>query len=300
MNNIISVIIPVYNDFKGLNDTLTSLVNQEFDQSLYEIIIADNGSKDKTVSVAEDFIGKYPNLIKLVIEDKIQSSYAARNKGILKSKGEILVFIDADMTVEPDWLKKISEHMSDEEIKYAGFNVEMFLKKKSVVGMYDKITGFKIEKELTCKHYAPTCCLAIRKDIINKVGFFDSRLISGGDSEFGKRVWKAGYEQVYIRGIRVNHPARDSIKKFLKKYFRIGQGKFQIMHYYPDLNLPEKEKLSLSYLIPVRPDIFIKQMLKKRKKENFPAIYIIIFYLLQWFLKIATYRGYKYMQRLAI
>ena len=298
MNNIISVIIPVYNDFEGLNDTLTSLVNQEFDQSFYEIIIADNGSKDKTISVAEYFIAKYPNLIKLVIEDKIQSSYAARNKGILKSKGEILVFIDADMTVEPDWLKKISAHMSDEEIKYAGFIVEMFLKKKSIVGMYDKITGFKIESSILNKHFASTNCLIIRKDIFGKIGNFDSRLISGGDRVFGYRVWNVGFKQYFFKDIKAMHPVKGSFSDLWIRHKRLGQGIFDVNYYYPDLNLPDRKKLPFSYLIPPRPDIFIKKMLQKRKEENFPAIYLIIFYIIKYILRIAKISGYTYKKKL--
>ena len=103
----VSVVIPVYNDPSGLQDTLESLVAQNFPKDQYEIIVVDNGSTDKTLDVAKMHADKYPQLVKYVIEDNIQSSYAARNKGIIVAKGELISFIDADMTVREEWLIKI-------------------------------------------------------------------------------------------------------------------------------------------------------------------------------------------------
>ena len=69
--------------------------------------MTDNGSKDGTLSIARHFKKKYPGLVHYVIENKIQSSYAARNRGVELSKGKLLSFIDADMTVKSDLLEKI-------------------------------------------------------------------------------------------------------------------------------------------------------------------------------------------------
>lgn len=77
-NLSISVIIPVYNDPAGLQDTLQSLVIQE-SPGKFEIIVADNGLTDGTVQVAEKYCSRHEGLIKIVVEDNIQSSYAARN-----------------------------------------------------------------------------------------------------------------------------------------------------------------------------------------------------------------------------
>lgn len=297
MNPLISVIIPVYNDPEGLKDTLNSLVKQEFEKSGYEIIIADNGSTDEsTINVADSFIKNYPELVRLVIEDKIQSSYAARNKGINNSKGEIIVFIDADMKVRPDFLKKIQDFMADKEIKYAGFNVEMELKIKSIIGFYEKITGFKIKESITNKHFVSTNCLITRKDIFNKIGFFNSKLISGGDREFGNRVWNAGLKQFFIKDITVLHPVKDNIKSLCKRHFRLGRGIFQLHYLYPD---KYKEILTIKYTLPERPVAFFNKMLKKKKIINFPSFYIIFFYFIKWILKIVKYRGYVYEKKLA-
>ena len=289
---LISVIIPVYNDPGGLTDTLSSIINQQFDKYDYEILVVDNASKDKTLAVANEFREKFPGLIKILIEDKIQGSYSARNMGINSSTGEIIAFIDTDMTVEPDWLSKIKDIMSDKEISYAGCNVEMVLKKKSIAGLYNKIIGFKVDERIKSDHYAPTCCLVIKREVTDKTGLFDYRLVSGGDREFGCRVWQAGYRQFFAENVKMFHPARDTIKQLLKKYFRTGRGKFQLTYYHNDI-YPHSESSSIKYIF-IRPISFAKSMRKKIKKYKLNWFYIILFYYIKWIKRVADFTGYHY------
>jgi len=188
MGIIISVIVPVYNDSRGLKDTLGSLVNQDFPPENFEIIVADNGSTDNTLNVAKAFTQKYSKLIRIVVEDKIQSSYAARNKGIKKSTASIIAFIDADMSVAKNWLTGISDSLEEHQVNYLACNVEIFTKGKTIFGLYNQMTGFPVEDYVRNLHFAPTCCLVVRKTVFKNAGIFDSRLISSGDREFGNRV----------------------------------------------------------------------------------------------------------------
>jgi glycosyltransferase AglI len=297
MKPLISVIVPVYNDPEGLNDTLTSLINQEFDRDSYEVLIVDNGSGDRTLSVANKFRTEYPGLIKVLIEDKIQSSYAARNRGIISSTGEIIAFIDADMTVEPDWLSKIIDTMSGNDIKYAGCNVEMVLKHRSVAGLYDLVTGFKIPESLKLKHFASTNSLLIRREIFNALGLFDCRLVSGGDREFGIRSWNANYKQLFAENIKIIHPVKNNIRDLYNRFFRLGRGIFQLQNYYPELYKSYREKISSKYIIPEKPFAYIKKMLLKKKVYKFSYLHILFFYFIKWILKIAKYRGYLYEKK---
>ena len=79
----VSVIGPVYNDKKGIKSCLNSLLNQNYHNDDYEIIIVDNGSTDGT----KEFLKKNSRVLFLE-ENQIRSSYAARNKGIKHSKNE--------------------------------------------------------------------------------------------------------------------------------------------------------------------------------------------------------------------
>ncbi len=170
----------------------------------------------------------------LLLENEIEGSYAARNKGIQHADGHVLAFLDADETVDDDWLETALNAMNERKIDYLGCNVELTLPEDSLVGRYNARTGFPVERYLEEEHYAPTCALLVRREVFEDIGLFDARLISGGDREFGERVYEAGYDQGYAEDAVVFHPARTSFGSLAKKNFRVGRGFCQKQRYYPE------------------------------------------------------------------
>lgn len=271
----IDVIIPVYNDPTGLSTTLDSLLDQT--HSNFHVIIADNGSSDQTLSIAENYQSEHDH-ISVVVEASIQGSYAARNKGIEAADGEILCFLDADMWVEQDYIDKVSQLMEDDH-RYVGCNVEL-VGDGGVIDRYNEHRGFPVQRDIETFHFAPTCCLIIRQALIDEIGDFDDRLISGGDKEFGNRAYRHGIDLHFEPTITVYHPTRSSLRGFLSKHVRIGRGMQQLQRYHaehfdrrslfnPRLYLPENP---VSFYrkrrngITLRRDIFLWYWLETMKK----------------------------------
>nr|WP_268762280.1 glycosyltransferase [Halorubrum saccharovorum] len=148
--------------------------------------------------------------------------------------GDVLAFLDADETVDEDWLETALAAMDEQDVDYLGCNVELTLSEDTLVGRYNAHTGFPVKQYLEEEHYAPTCALLVRREVFEEVGLFDARLISGGDREFGERVHEAGYDQGYAENATVYHPARTSFKSLAKKNFRVGRGFCQKQRYYPE------------------------------------------------------------------
>lgn len=94
----ISVVIPAYNEEKYIRNSLNSLKQQE--EKPDEIIVVDNLSQDRTVSIVKEFDTK-------IIEEKTKGIGDARNKGFNSALYEIIARCDADTIVPPDWIKKI-------------------------------------------------------------------------------------------------------------------------------------------------------------------------------------------------
>jgi len=245
-----SVIIPVYNDPEGLQTTVESLLDQTVDD--YEVIIADNGSTDKTRTLAVEYAREYDSVTH-VIEDEIQSSYAARNAGIEAARGEILCFIDADMWVESTWLKQVQERMHNGEIDYIGCNVEVVVEDETMFAAYNQRNSFPVGERMARDKFAPTCCLVVRSVVVADVGRFDERLISGGDAEFGLRVSRAGYDQTYAEDITMYHPARSSLRSILKRRYRVARGQIQRARYHPERFQIDRHPLHPRNVLPVRP-----------------------------------------------
>ena len=255
--------------------------------------MVDNGSTDNTLGVAKKFKQRYPKLIQFLVEDRVRSSYAARNKGIQSSKGSIIAFIDADMTVDEDWLNKISAAMEDNSKNYLACNVEKYLDRYSLTGLYNQITDFPVKQFIHHGHFAPTCCLVIRKNLLEKVGLFDPRMVSSGDLEFGNRVYRAGYTLYYEPDIIMRHPARSSLKQIFRKYFRIGRGQRQLVNFYPNY-YPKRNILNPRSYLPSKiwengdqtqlRRIWYEVSLRKR----------IFFLFVSWLIKLADQAGYIY------
>lgn len=101
----ISVIIPTYNEEDVIGKCLESLSQQTYKD--LEIIVVDDGSTDGTVKKVLLFTN-HKSLI-TVLQQKHLGPGAARNLGAKEAKGKILVFVDADMTFEPDFIEKLVE-----------------------------------------------------------------------------------------------------------------------------------------------------------------------------------------------
>jgi glycosyltransferase involved in cell wall biosynthesis len=289
----ISAIIPVYNNAQGLRTTLKSLVHQRFSPERYEIIIVDNNSTDDTLSVALEFVERYAQIIRVMEERDIQGSYAARNKGLKSAQGKIVAFVDADMSVDRDYLKNVSDFFDgNKKIFYAGANVEIFTTRKTIPALYNQLEGFDIKNCIQKKHFAPTCCLMVRREIFDKVGTFDPRLVSGGDVEFGHRVYEKGFSLDFAEDIVMEHPARSSWRSLFQKSFRIGKGYRQIAFFYKG-KFPSIEKNPFNPVnyLPPRPKTFLREMRRKKNWTNVSISHKVLFYFVFWLCRMANLFG---------
>jgi len=229
----VSVIIPVYNDRDGIETTLRSLAGQAFGSDV-SVLVVDNNSTDSTPAFLRSYSETH-DWVKYLTETEIQSSYAARNTGIEASESELLAFVDADMTVPDGWVTDIREEIASRDADYLGCNVELVIEGTGTVfDRYDQHTGFPIETYIETQQFCPTCCLVVRRSVIDEVGMFDDRLVSGGDKEFGNRVAAAGYKLDFAEEIVLSHPTRSSFRALAKKDLRVGTGLAQLQELYPD------------------------------------------------------------------
>ena len=103
----VSVIIPTYNREELLRETLHSLAHQTYPSDHFEVIVVDDGSTDGTGSVAGEV---FPFILRYFWQSN-QGDASARNLGAQQSQADILVFLDDDILVEPDYMTYlIREH----------------------------------------------------------------------------------------------------------------------------------------------------------------------------------------------
>ena len=100
----VSIIVPVYNVEEYLDKCLESLVNQTLKD--IEIIVVNDGTKDNSQKIIDDYVKKYPKLIKSYKKENGGLS-SARNYGLKYAKGEYIAFVDSDDYVEHDMYEKM-------------------------------------------------------------------------------------------------------------------------------------------------------------------------------------------------
>lgn len=112
MNDIkLSIIVPIFNVEKYLNQCINSLIEQDIPCSEYEIILINDGSKDRSGEIAKKYSHEIENVF--YYEQNNQGQAVARNHGIDKAHGKYIMFVDSDDYLERNVLK----HMFQEADK---------------------------------------------------------------------------------------------------------------------------------------------------------------------------------------
>ena len=128
---LISIVVPVYNVEKHIHACIESIFKQNIDESLFEVIIVNDGTEDRSMEVIEDIIGQHTN-ITVINQDNLSLS-VARNNGIAAAKGEYILMPDSDDLLIENSLKPLLDkaletkadlvvadflEMTDEEINH--------------------------------------------------------------------------------------------------------------------------------------------------------------------------------------
>jgi len=218
----ISIIIPVYNNEEGLDQLLKSIAKQTLQDNTVETIVVDNCSTDRTPEVARN------HSVTLVFERDVQSSYAARNRGLEEASGNYIAFIDSDCIPEADWLQAGVGPLVNEEADLVAGRVEFLPtdpSDRSLAELYDSVSHLRT-KQTVASGNAPTANLFCRREVVESIGSFQTNIISGGDTEWTSKATDAGFRLEYSPEAIVSHTAR-RFWSLLRKNHRIGIGGVQ-------------------------------------------------------------------------
>ncbi|MFZ3077894.1 MAG: glycosyltransferase [Candidatus Aenigmatarchaeota archaeon] len=222
MKTSISVIIPCYNAESTILRTLEALDRQTVKG--FEVILADDGSNDGTVSTARSF--KPKNFKLAVLAEKHAGPAAQRNRGAEKAKGGILLFTDSDCVPDKDWVEEMIKPFSDKNIVGVSGTYRTLNNDKLIA----RFEGYEIAKRherLAKQRYIDfigSFSAGYRKIIFKKFGGFsaDFKRADAEDPELSFKIAKAGYKMVFNPKAIVAHPHISTLKKFWKQKFSRG------------------------------------------------------------------------------
>lgn len=272
VEGFVSVVIPVYRDAAGLADTLDSLACQTVSRTEYEVIVCNDGGHPEVSDVC-----RTRDVMEVSIVPN-RGSYFARNRGIERSAGANLAFLDADIIVAEDWVAVGRNALREAEYVGGpvGFDESLAV---TPAHRYEAATGFRMNSPEIPQGFLGAGNLFVKREVFRDLGGFDERLRSGGDNEFGRRVGQCGrYRQRFEEGLPVLHPPR-GYRGLVSKAVRVGRGKQTLNRLYPDryhYGRPGFGRLVRNAVVPPNP----KNM--RRDFEPNPHFGFLAFYFFRW------------------
>jgi GT2 family glycosyltransferase len=212
-----SIIIAVRGD-RRIQRCLAALAHQTVEQGSYEIIVVENGTK-----ICAD-VCKKAGVTYVTLEQA--SMPAARNMGLRRASGSIVLFTDADCVARPTWIEKMLacfEHAPD--VVGIGGAIERY-DPSTIVELYGSnlVNGQKHLSYLPIMPfpYVVTGNAGFRKEPLLEIGGFDEELLSGNDVDICYKLGLKGYKISLCPGAIVAHENRKSIRQHFKRFFRYG------------------------------------------------------------------------------
>jgi glycosyltransferase involved in cell wall biosynthesis len=203
----VSVIIPTYNRAEFLRSTITSVLNQTFQD--FEIIVIDDASQDHTREVVSSFGDKRIRYIRHETNKRVA---AARNTGVISSKGTYIAFLDDDDEWFPEKLQKQFDLLEacppTIGVVYAGAFVIGESSKKILAKISPKKRGDVFDTILTQNRIAATSTIFLRSQCFEKVGLFDESLGFADDYDMWLRISKE-FQFEYINEPLINYLLHD-------------------------------------------------------------------------------------------
>jgi glycosyltransferase involved in cell wall biosynthesis len=225
----VSVIVCTFNRSRLLSDCLDSLLDQTYPRDRYEIIVVDDGSKDKTRDVLDDFVQKSP-LVKCFSQTNAGLS-AARNTGIKNSSGEIICFTDDDCIATKDWIERLVSGYAEGIGGVGGRIIAKNL--DSIVERYSEKSKF-FDQEAFRDIFIIGANSSYLKVALGKAGYFDEAFrYAGDDVDMGVRVRSGGYKFVYVKDAIVYHNHRSSLRDMIKQVYGYGKSYARLHKKYP-------------------------------------------------------------------
>jgi GT2 family glycosyltransferase len=214
---MISIIIPHLNQPEALAACLQSLAAQSYPRERFEVIVVDNGSRELPTKVVGTLSGAR-------LETEAEPGPGpARNRGVAISKGEILAFIDADCTADPNWLSVIARRLGSADDKTVlGGDVRIAVgdpERLTMLEAYESVFAYRQQEYIEKHGFSGTGNLAVRRRDFDAVGPFAGIAIAE-DRDWGHRAAAKGFRIVYAGDTVVYHPARRSFDEMFAKWDR--------------------------------------------------------------------------------
>lgn len=247
-NIIVSIIVPLFNEEKYINNFIKSLINQTYPLENMEWILIDGVSTDNTKKIIENYIilKKYP--IKL-LTNKDRKTPNALNIGISQARGKYIIRLDAHAFFYPEYIEKCVYYLENTNADNVGGIAETTAKTfigKSISQMLSTKFGvgsseFRIGNGNKFVDTVPFG--AFRRAIFDEIGLFNTKLLRSEDNDINSRIREHGGKIWLAEDIRFAYFCRETVIGILKMGLLNGNALFHTMR-------ENKKAMNIRHFIP--------------------------------------------------
>jgi len=228
----VSILIPAYNEGKGIEDSILSMLEQEYDN--FEVIVINDGSKDDTLEIARRHEGWHGNVLIKVISQKNSGKSNALNYGTSVATGDVILCVDGDSKLHPLTLKLGMRHFTDPKLGSVAGNVKVINRRNLMTNLQalEYIEGLNLVRRaqalMQAVNIVPGPCGFFRRSVILEVGGWDDDTYAE-DCDLTLKVLTKGYKIDYEPGAISYTEAPEKLLQLLKQRYRWTRGILQAM-----------------------------------------------------------------------
>jgi glycosyltransferase involved in cell wall biosynthesis len=186
-----SIVIPARDEEAYIRGALRSVLEQRYPLDRVEVVVVDNGSRDRTAEVVSGFSGEHPDLRLRLIREPTPGRARAKNLGVAAAQGRWVVFLDADSRMSPDLLDAIARRTASGE--QAG-SITVLADSEDPVDQ-----GFFALLEFGKRLFGIRAQMFYcARDLFNHFGMLDAQLQIAEDLEFLQRLRRGGIQVGHV------------------------------------------------------------------------------------------------------
>lgn len=238
----VSIITPCYNEHKTIGLLLEGVYRQSYPRAALEVVIADGDSTDHTLEVIQEFQSSHPDLTIRVVPNPQRITPAALNRAIAAARGEILIRLDAHSIPAPDYVARCVAALEQGLGENVGGVWEI---RPGSTGWIARAIAVAASHPLAVGdaqyRRAPATAQAVdtvpfgafRRELFERIGFFNEQLPINQDYELNARIRQHGGIIWLDPDIRSVYIARPTLRALARQYWRYGFWKVRMLRQHP-------------------------------------------------------------------
>jgi glycosyltransferase involved in cell wall biosynthesis len=226
---LVSIVIPCRNEEGYIGACLDSIFANDYPQDRLEVLVAEGHSNDSTHEILSRYAAAHPAIV--LVDNPAGVTPAALNLAIRRASGGIIIRMDAHAQYPTDYVRRLVEGLEESGADNVGGVLETVpaddtpaaraiaigLSRQFGVGNAYFRTGVRERREVDT---VPFGCY--RREIFDRIGWFDEELIRNQDDEFNFRLIRGGGRVVLLPGVSCRYFARRSLGQLARLYYQYG------------------------------------------------------------------------------